>query len=161
MNDDMPGSGAAYVFVRSGGTWVQQAFIKASNAGAGDYFGRAALSGDTIVVGADTESGASTRVNGDDNDGAAFSGAAYVFVRSGSVWSHHAYLKASNTGSGDGFGRAVGVSGDMIVVGASGEAGAPGAGQANNSADSAGAAYLFDAVAEDAPEIMTMVEIEC
>jgi hypothetical protein len=32
-------AGAAYVFVRSGTTWSQQAYLKASNAEASDYFG--------------------------------------------------------------------------------------------------------------------------
>ena len=47
------GSGAAYVFTRSGTTWAQQAYLKASNAEAGDLFGSSvSVSGDTIVVGA-------------------------------------------------------------------------------------------------------------
>jgi hypothetical protein len=46
-------AGAAYVFVRSGTTWSQQAYLKASNAGAGDHFGcSVAISGETVVVGA-------------------------------------------------------------------------------------------------------------
>ena len=46
-------SGAAYVFVRDGTTWSQQAYLKASNTDAGDQFGTSvAVSGDTIVVGA-------------------------------------------------------------------------------------------------------------
>jgi hypothetical protein len=46
-------SGAAYVFTRSGTSWSQQAYLKASNTGASDQFGNSvAISGDTIVVGA-------------------------------------------------------------------------------------------------------------
>ena len=33
------GSGAAYVFTRTGGTWSQRAYLKASNADRGDLFG--------------------------------------------------------------------------------------------------------------------------
>ena len=45
--------GAAYVFVRQNGAWVEEAYLKASNTNAGDRFGSAvAISGDTIVVGA-------------------------------------------------------------------------------------------------------------
>ena len=46
-------AGAAYVFVRSGTTWTQQAYLKASSTGASDRFGASvAVSGETIVVGA-------------------------------------------------------------------------------------------------------------
>ena len=46
-------AGAAYVFVRNGSTWSQQAYLKASNTDENDNFGRSvAISGDTIVVGA-------------------------------------------------------------------------------------------------------------
>ena len=57
-----------------------------------------------------------------------------------------AYLKASNTDAGDGFGESVAVSGDTVVVGASGEASnAKGVNgdQNDNSALYAGAAYVF------------------
>jgi hypothetical protein len=46
-------AGAAYVFVRSGTTWSQQAYLKASNAETDDHFGYSvAISGETVVVGA-------------------------------------------------------------------------------------------------------------
>ncbi len=78
-------SGAAYVFVRSGGVWSQQAYLKASNTGAGDCFGESvAVSGDTVVVGASCEDSNATGVNGNQADNsAADTGAAYVFVRTG------------------------------------------------------------------------------
>ena len=96
-------AGAAYVFVRSGTTWSQQAYLKASNTGAGDYFGcSVAVSGDTVVVGAYGEDSSATGVNGNQSDNSATdAGAAYVFVRSGTTWSQQAYLKASNTGADD------------------------------------------------------------
>ena len=88
-------SGAAYVFVRSG-AWTQQAYLKASNTGPSDLFGVAvAISGDTVVVGAFDEDSAANN--------AADSGAAYVFGRSGTIWTQQAYLKASNTGASDSF----------------------------------------------------------
>ena len=72
-----------------------------------------------MVVGADHEDSSATGVNGDQNDNSAQnSGAAYVFVRSGTTWSQQAYLKASNTGDDDRFGYSVAVSGDTVVVGA-------------------------------------------
>jgi hypothetical protein len=123
-------SGAGYVFTRSGGVWSQQAYLKASNTGAGDFFGNAlAVSGDTVVVGAEREASSSTGVDGNQADNSASqSGAGYVFTRSGGVWSQQAYLKASNTGAGDSFGRAAAISADTVVVGASGETGDSGAG---------------------------------
>ena len=52
-NNSAPAAGAAYVFTRTGGAWSQQAYLKASNTGANDYFGYAvAVDGDTVVVGA-------------------------------------------------------------------------------------------------------------
>jgi trimeric autotransporter adhesin len=141
-------SGAAYVFVRTGTSWSQQAYLKASNTGANDTFGYSvAVSGDTVVVGASAEDSAATGVNGNQSDNSAnSSGAAYVFVRSGTTWSQQAYLKASNTGAGDRFGTSVAVSGDTVVIGADGEdsnATGVNGNQSDNSAASAGAAYVF------------------
>ncbi len=147
-NNSSNASGAAYVFTRSGSTWSQQAYLKASNTGISDFFGwSVAISGDTIVVGADNESSNSTGVNGNQtNNSASQSGATYVFTRSGSTWSQQAYLKASNTESLDGFGWSVAISGNTIVVGADGEdsnsTGVNG-NQTNNSALYSGAAYVF------------------
>ncbi|MCA8942191.1 MAG: FG-GAP repeat protein, partial [Planctomycetes bacterium] len=105
-------AGAAYVFVRNGDVWSQQAYLKASNTESGDQFGYSvSVSGDTIVVGANGEDSASTGVDGDQADNAApAAGAAYVFQRVGTVWSQVAYLKGSNTESGDEFGDAVSIS---------------------------------------------------
>ncbi len=141
-------AGAAYVFIRSGTTWSQQAYLKASNAEANDDFGwSVAVSGDTVVVGAILESSDATGVDGDQsNNNTGNSGAAYVFVRSGTTWSQLAYLKASNTGAGDGFGDFVAVSGDTVVVAATNEhsnAGGVNGDQDDNSASSSGAAYIF------------------
>jgi len=148
-------SGAVYVYVRNGTNWTQQAYLKASNTGgpspgnsAGDLFGvTVAISGDTLVVGARNEDSSATGVNGDQSDDSAInSGAAYVFVRSGTNWSQQAYLKASNTGATDFFGYSVAVSGDTVVVGAyqegSSATGVNGDGSSNSAGD-AGAAYVF------------------
>ena len=121
-NEAAANSGAAYVFVRNGAVWTQQAYLKASNTGANDEFGRSvAVSSDTVVVGAREEDSAATGVNSVPNEAATDSGAAYVFVRNGAVWTQQAYLKASNTGASDYFGESVSVSGDTVVVGAAWE----------------------------------------
>ena len=92
-------AGAAYVFVRNGTSWSQQAYLKASN-----------TEPVTVSVvrwrspatqwssGRPIEDSNATGVNGDQGDNsAATAGAAYVFVRNGTTWSQQAYLKASNT----------------------------------------------------------------
>ncbi|MEI6784777.1 MAG: FG-GAP repeat protein, partial [Verrucomicrobiota bacterium] len=147
-------SGAAYVFVRNGTTWTQQAYLKASNTDAGDWFGYSvAVSGDTVVVGARQEYSNATGVNGNQSDNSQYNaGAVYVFVRNGTAWSQQAYLKASNTDGGldqwggDYFGSSVAVSGDTVVVGADGESSSAigvNGDQSDNSAPSSGAAYVF------------------
>ncbi|MBI2916825.1 MAG: S8 family serine peptidase [Chloroflexi bacterium] len=114
-------AGSAYVFVRSGTTWSQQAKLTASDAATGDSFGRSVgVSGDTIVVGAYL----------DDNPGVADAGSAYVFVRSGTAWSQQAKLTASDAAFRDHFGWSVAIDGDTIVVGASNDYGTPGGGEA-------------------------------
>ncbi|MBI5764610.1 MAG: FG-GAP repeat protein [Planctomycetes bacterium] len=141
-------SGAAYIFVRSGTTWSQQAYLKASNTGVSDLFGLSvAVSGDSVVIGAYSEDSNATGVNGNQADNStANSGAAYVFVRSGTTWNQQAYLKASNTGADDEFGRLLAVSGDTVVVASYAEdsnaTGVDGI-QTDNSASAAGAAYVF------------------
>jgi len=143
------GSGAAYVFVRNGGVWSQEAYIKASNTDSGDLFGDSvAISSDTVVVGAWGEKSTATGVNGNQADNSAFfaAGAAYVFVRNGVLWSQEAYIKASNTDSGDEFGISVAILGNTVVIGAPGEkssATGVNGNQADNSAQTAGAAYVF------------------
>ena len=147
-DDGTTNAGAAYVFARSGTTWSQQAYLKASDTGIGDHFGHSvATSGDTVVVGAHFEDSSVTGVDGDaTDDSASGSGAAYVFARSGTTWSQQAYLKASNTGAGDRFGFSVATSGDTIVVGAPLEDGAStgvDGDQTSDSTTNAGAAYAF------------------
>ena len=78
-------AGAVYVFTRTGATWVQQAYVKSSNAGAGDEFGSSmALSRDgrTLLVGARGEDSAAKGVNGSQADNSLRdAGAAYLFAR--------------------------------------------------------------------------------
>jgi len=155
-SDAAPEAGAVYVFVRSGAAWAQQAYVKASNAGAGDRFG-ASLSlsadGDTLAVGAPRENSAATGINGDQLDDTVDAGAVYVFVRSAATWSQQAYIKASNTGATDtlGFGELFGLAvalsqdGNALAVGApleSGDATGIGGDQTGATVFS-GAAYVF------------------
>lgn len=141
-------SGAAYVFVRDGDGWTQQAYLKASNTGSTDSFGDSvAISGHTIVVGARHEDSRSTEIDvGQQNNGSPSAGAAYVFVRNGTTWSQQAYLKAPNTDDLDQFGVSVAVSGDTVLVGAFGESSGSteiNGNMADNNATNTGAAYVF------------------
>ncbi|TKB67085.1 MAG: hypothetical protein E8D47_04635 [Nitrospira sp.] len=145
-------SGAVYVFTRSGSTWTQQAYLKPSNTGAGDRFGDSiTLAGDTLAVGAPFEDsiGVGISPSAESDNSAANSGAVYVFGRTSGAWRQDAYLKASNTGSGDMFGSAISLAGDSLAVGAPEEDGAgtginPGiTSEADNSAANSGGVYVF------------------
>lgn len=136
------GVGAVYVFVRDeSDVWTQQAYLKASNADNGDEFGRFLdLDGDTLVVGAWYEQSAGA----EEDNSLADAGAAYVFVRDESgEWSQTAYLKPDEIDSGDLFGGNIALSGNTLVVGATGEDGVVG-NPADNSSSNSGAAYVFE-----------------
>ena len=117
-------AGAVYVFARTGSTWTQEAYIKGSNTEGPDHFGESvSLHGDTLAVGATYEFSNATGINGSQlNNAANYSGAAYVFRRTGTLWAQEAYVKASNTGSEDNFGVSVSLAGDTLAVGARYEA---------------------------------------
>lgn len=145
-DDTKSGSGAAYVFRLVNGTWVFEAYLKASNSGGLDEFGYSVdVDGDVIVVGARHEQGSGAGVNAPADDLLDKSGAAYVFARSGGVWSQQAYLKPAVPGLQDLFGFAVGVSGELVIVGAYFEDGtSTGINQpVTEGATNSGAAYIF------------------
>ena len=123
-NWDKEETGAAYVYTRSEGMWMQQAKLTADDANYGDNFGLSvAISGDTAVVG-------SRR----DEPGGPCSGSAYVFTRSGGVWVQQDKLLPSSVLPNGCIGYSVSVSGDRAVIGAPFDA--------SGGRDS-GAAYLF------------------
>lgn len=102
-------AGAAYVFVRKGSAWAQQAKITAADGAAGDWLGFAiAVSGDTLAVGAVQ-----------DDDVGQSSGSVYVFVRKGSTWSQQTKLVAAKGAKNFYFGEAVALQGDTLAVGES------------------------------------------
>jgi hypothetical protein len=108
-------AGAAYIFVRSGSTWTQQAKIQASNKGESDEFGYSVSinsDGSYAIIGAPSEDGSTNTIAG--------AGAAYIFTRSGSTWTEQTILRASNAGASDAFGESVSINSDATyaVVGA-------------------------------------------
>ena len=151
-------SGAVYVFHRPSNTtvWTQQAYLNGSNADDFDRFGvSVALSGDTLAVGASWEDSCATGVDGlGTDDGCINSGAVYLFTRESDTWSQEAYLKASNTDTGDFFGGSLGLEDDTLIVGTTwfGQGGEDSCAdgidgeQADNNCSSAGAVYLFSRV---------------
>ncbi|MFI5297768.1 MAG: hypothetical protein ACHREM_06675 [Polyangiales bacterium] len=107
--------GAAYVFAQSGSPWTASATLTPLGAAANSGFGwSVALDGDTAIVGAPY-------------DGT--SGAAYVFVQSGSTWTQQARLSVVTAGQ---LGLSVALSAGTAVVGAD-----------EDSSNFAGAAYVF------------------
>jgi hypothetical protein len=99
---------AAYVFIKNGRTWSQQAELVESDSQGPDYFGSVvAISGGTAVVGAYQHTVGSNPAQG----------AAYVFVQSGTTWSQQAELTASNGVAYDGFGNSLAFEGRTVVVG--------------------------------------------
>ncbi len=125
-NNDGDQIGAAYVFTRTGSTWSHEAYLKAPNDAQGCFGTQVAISGDTIVASSPNENGdSSTIIHGSNlsaaSMGGADNGAVYVFTRSGSTWSHEAYLKAPNNSDQDYFGSALAIDSDTVAVGSMGE----------------------------------------
>ncbi len=114
------GSGAAYVYTRSGQSWTEEAYFKASTTDISDLFGRTISinsAGDRFVVGAIAEAGNVSGINGDPNNNlAATSGAAYVFSRTNGSWTQEAYLKSANPIEFREFGESVSISGNGAVI---------------------------------------------
>jgi hypothetical protein len=114
--------GCAYVFQRSGNSWVEQTKLTASDGAIQDNFGRSvSLCDGYAIIGA---VGVET-----------FQGAAYVFQRSGDGWIQQQKLMASDGAIEDNFGHTVLVSGYYIFVNAYEHDTAAGA--------NAGAVYVF------------------
>ncbi len=142
------GTGAAYTFARSGGTWAGEMYIKSSNFGQGDSFGHAVDMGDDImVIGAHLEDSNATGIDGSQGDWFMGDyGAAYVFERTGSHWSQSAYVKPNDVNQYGYFGKSVSISGRSFVVGSPTEDST--ATGVNGNSDSgagshSGATYLF------------------
>ena len=144
--------GAAYVFVRSGDDWSQQAFIKPTNTQVNQHFGwtlALSLDGATLAVGAHYENGGASAINGAPRaTSAQDAGAAYVNARTGTTWTPRAYVKASNTAGRAEFGTSVALNSDgtVLAVGApresSGSTGIDGD-QGDDSAAESGAVYTY------------------
>ena len=124
--DDDAGSksGSAYIFFRSGNTWLEQAKLTAGDAAEKDNFGSAvAISEDYAIIGSPS-----------DDDAGSKSGSAYAFVRSGTIWKEEAKLTASDAAAGDKFGQPVAISGKTALIGTPSD---------DDAGDSSGSVYAF------------------
>lgn len=114
-------SGAVYVFRKTGPTWSQEQKLTASDEATDDHFGYSvSVSGDVIVIGAYQN-----------DDGGTNSGSAYIFRRTGGVWSEEQKLVATDAATDDFFGVSVDIDAEDVLIGAWGET------------TGAGAAYRF------------------
>ena len=130
-------SGAVYIFTLTGSMWTQQAYVKASNVLEEALFGNSvslSSNGSTLAVGAEFESSSHD-----------YSGAAYIFTRTGSTWSEQKFLKASDKAEYDEFGSSVSLSGDGSTL-------AVGARVGDSAAANSGAVYMFARTGTDWPE---------
>lgn len=173
MGFSLGGAGSVRIFTERMGTWVQESFgeqrgcLVGADTNALDLFGTSVAitsPGDTVVVGAPGHSTGEPPIPVDQRD---YSGAIYIFERVNGVdWTQTDPIKASNAGGsyecipcgefdcgeGDGFGVSVAISGDTVVVGAPGEASAAtgvNGDEADDSAPTAGAAYVFERIGEE------------
>jgi len=109
MADTPQTAGSAYVFVRQGQTWTQQAKLSVDDVEPSDMFGEhVALSGNTALISA-----------GYDDDDRKDMGAAYVFVRNGEAWTLEQKITPSDTWGGNFyFGRSIALEGDTALLSA-------------------------------------------
>ncbi len=134
-------AGAAFVFEKINGVWVQTAKLvatdRAGGPGAAAYeFGRAvAVSGGTIVVGSPYNYTDAALQNSRNQ-----AGAAYVFEKVANVWTQKQKIVAADRDNADSFGRAVAIAGDALVVGSNSDTDADN----QNELFVAGAVYLFE-----------------
>ena len=123
-----PNTGAAYVYEKNDGRWINSATLYPWEAKGYDYFGSSvSVSDDYIVVGA----------YGDKKNGWQ-SGAGYVFQNINGIWKEICYLTASDGDSNDKFGYSVSISKNgQVLVGAYGN---------DSNGSKSGIAYIYSAL---------------
>jgi hypothetical protein len=144
-------TGAAYVFVRNGTAWTQQAFVKATNTRLNDQFAWAlslSRDGNTLAVGSHLEDSGASGLNGNQEDATAEdSGAAYIYMRTGTTWAPAAYVKPSTPRASAEFGISLSLNADgkVLAVGAFKDSGGAGVNPAKaaKAAEESGAAYVY------------------
>lgn len=138
--EEIPEVGTVFMFREAmGGQWREQAAIRPGHGGPNALFGASiSLEGDRVAIGASQESiqGVTPRA-----------GAAYLYERTGrpgmEAWEPRAFVRAEETGQDDGFGHAVALQGNTLVVGALFEDGADRDDPSSNGSVDSGAVYVF------------------
>ena len=135
--DSLSKAGAAYIFSKSGDTWIQEQKLVASDRTGDDLFGMSvAISGNYAIIGAyqqnENASGTNTLIN---------AGAAYIFYNNGATWTQQQKIDASDRGTSDYFACSVAISGDNIIVGAYDEDEDT---SGTNTLLTSGSAYIFE-----------------
>lgn len=151
-NENAVGSGAAYLFSRTGSSWNQDLFIKAPQPDGNDYFGFSldiSGNGDTIAVSSYQEDSLASGINGSETDNSgAETGAVFVYSNRSGSWQKEAYIKPNIIDNDDYFGRKLSLSddGNTLATASPGEDGLSSGlnGDASdNSGSYPGAAYTF------------------
>ena len=120
-------AGAAYVYTKSGSIWTEQAILRPSDISGSENFGhKVCVDGNTIAVSANFKT----------VSGQTYAGAVYIYTTAdnGATWTEQQKITASNAGGSDYFGFSLGLSGDLLVVGAHTE---------DTYGSNAGSAYVF------------------
>jgi hypothetical protein len=122
--DDDQKKGSAYIFEKVGEVWTQTAKLTASDGAVGDKFGFPAIDDNTIMIGSIF-----------DDDKGKDSGSVDIFEKIGGIWTEKGKIYASDTTSGDSFGRYINIEGNRAIIGAVG---------ADGREESSGATYIFE-----------------
>ncbi len=125
-NNNAVSVGAAYIFVRHGSAWSQQARLASPTATERSAFGSSlslSADGHLLAVGALGETAPAGDVGGVAPEPLPGSGSAFVFLRTGDRWTQQAHIKPIRPGEGHVFGHTLALSGDgqTLAVGASEE----------------------------------------
>lgn len=105
-------AGSAYIFIRSGGGWVQEAKLIAPAPRVSDYFGSVvAIQGETVIIGAPNDN-LPNKID---------AGSVFVYTRDAGLWQDPIQLTASDGLGGDRFGASVAIDSDLLVIGATGK----------------------------------------
>ena len=129
--------GAAYIFVETRDSWVQQAKLTASDGESGDEFGSAvAIHEDTAIVGAWKDNHPLPDPNGDPTV-QIDRGSAYSFLRDGLSWVEKRRIEAAGANRSDLFGSSVAIRGSFAIVGALGS---------DNAGGNSGSAFIYNPI---------------
>ena len=109
-------AGQVYIYIRSGNTWVLESTLSAGDKATSDTFGVAVsfdAAGTRLAVGA----------HGKDPSAITNAGQAYVYTRTGTIWTQEAIITAGDKSANDYFGLSVSLNSDgsRLAVGAYGK----------------------------------------